>query len=321
MASAGPITIKPGVFEFYFEQLHTAVNLRTVLSNSSSLPISVTFHPPKLANFEYLTTTKTLIAKPVSEQNFYAVYIPPTFVRQTSTLGVTTDFGDFTIPVIVQPAYTSSLLPSIITFENIKDGESQTLSFRFEAQHGLEYPFTIDDTYLNKDIVPSCLSGVIPATGHLLFKLTYTPRDDAPLGRIGIRGKGIRPRTCVFESNRTQQAAFDSIPKILSSDIIHKLRSSKSRLSSRSKDSSLSSISGRKSDTTSMSFSFSLSSISSSSNADYADFTDSLQLNSTEHIIARAKSHSFDRYFIASIHTTNIYIDFYNTSTNFIIIW
>ncbi|KAK2957230.1 hypothetical protein BLNAU_7824 [Blattamonas nauphoetae] len=178
--------------------------------------------------------------------------------------GVFQQYNSFVeIPIDISPYYPQVLLPPFVDFGSFQVGRTYTRDFTFKSKYDIEFPFVVDAHDLHSDVTISTTSGTIPATGNLVFSITFKPTSQLSvqnLGRLYLKGYGVRTHSTVIQCS-PDDSATPVAPQLSQLSSLKKLRSTTLRSSTSQSSSKGSRDTSHRHDSISFSLSFSQTSL------------------------------------------------------------
>jgi hypothetical protein len=170
----GALVAEPGVLHFGgFEpgKRHTQV-LRIV--NRS--PVSQRLHiiPPSTPHFKATCDKKGTLAPGMCEE-IVVEFLPEQLRYYHETLKIHCEPDNLLIPIHAYPVMNETKFPSRIDFGKCPVGKPVTKKVKIECKVPMEFEFQIKEVKSNPSFSISPMSGSIPAHGHTVVEICFTP--------------------------------------------------------------------------------------------------------------------------------------------------
>lgn len=170
----GALVAEPGVLHFGgFEpgKRHSQV-LRIV--NSS--PVSQRLHiiPPATPHFRATCDKKGTLAPGMCEE-IVVEFLPEQLRYYYETLKIHCEPDNLLIPIHAYPVMNETKFPSRVDFGKCPIGKPITKKVKIECKVPMEFEFQIKEVKSNPSFTLSPTSGSIPAHGHAVVEITFTP--------------------------------------------------------------------------------------------------------------------------------------------------
>ncbi|KAK2954461.1 hypothetical protein BLNAU_10629 [Blattamonas nauphoetae] len=233
----GRIVFTPSVLYFHFDVLLQSVPHKFAVRNFTDNTVEVDIFPPLHPSFDHVTKFTQVSIRSHSYQSLCLLYTANSFDRIDETFRFKALGQELLLPIVCLPYYKNLLLPPMISFEDCEQGQKITKTFDFDGMELHSYTFTAEPIDLHPSIKFSPATATIPKNGKVTFTITFDATHLPPngsLGKILMRGVGLRERTTLIRFNTTvvDDAKADKHSVIPFN--LHKLRSSVSNSTSRS---------------------------------------------------------------------------------------